>query len=107
MKTIKFLTAVLVAVLALSVSAYAQDKKKNKFEEVTFSVAIDCPNCQAKMDALIPHSIKGIKDYSSSLENQTVWFKYDPAKVTKQKIGAELAKLGYPGKEVKSEEPAK
>ena len=107
MKTVKILTAILVAVLALSVSAYAQDEKKNKYEEVTFSVEIDCPNCKAKCDANLPY-IKGVKDVVVSLETQTVWFKYDPAKVTKQKLGAELAELGYPGKEiVKEEDPQK
>ena len=104
MKTAKLFTAILVAVLTLSVSAFAQDKKKNnKLEEITFSVFIDCEQCKKKCEALLPY-IKGVKDVNVSLENQTIWFKYDPAKVTKQKLGAELAELGYPGKEIVKEE---
>lgn len=106
MKTVKFLTAILVAVLALSVASYAQDKKKNKFEEVTYSVEIDCANCKAKCDAQIPY-FKGVKDFKVDLETQTIWIKFDPAKTTKQKLGADIAKMGYPGKEVQKAEPSK
>lgn len=104
MKAFKFFAAVLIAVLTLSLSAQAQNKKKApKYEEVTFSAHIHCNNCKAKCDAALPY-IKGVKDFKVSVEDQTVWFKYDPTKVTKQKLGAELAELGYPGKEIVKEE---
>lgn len=104
MKAFKFFAAVLVAVLALSLSAQAQNKKKApKYEEVTFEAHIHCHSCKAKCDAALPY-IKGVKDFKVSVEEQTVWFKYDPAKVTKQKLAAELAELGYPGKEIAKED---
>ena len=91
MKAFKFFAAVLIAVLTLSLSAQAQNKKiAPKYEEVTFSAHIHCNNCKAKCDAALPY-IKGVKDVKVSVEEQTVWFKYDPTKVTKQKLGAELA----------------
>ncbi len=104
MKAIKFLTVLLAAVLTLSLSAQAQNKKKApKYEEVTFSANIHCHSCKAKCDAALPY-IKGVKDFKVSVEDQTVWFKYDPTKVTKQKLGAELTELGYPAKEIVKEE---
>ncbi|MBP3343379.1 MAG: heavy-metal-associated domain-containing protein [Bacteroidales bacterium] len=104
MKALRIFTAIVVAVLTLSLSAQAQNKKKApKYEEVTFSAHIHCNNCKAKCDAALPY-IKGVKDVKVSVEEQTVWFKYDPTKVTKQKLGAELAELGYPGKEIVKEE---
>ena len=49
MKAFKFFAAVLIAVLTLSLSAQAQNKKKApKYEEVTFSAHIHCNNCKAK-----------------------------------------------------------
>ena len=105
MKAIKFLTVLLVAVLTLSLSAQAQNKKKAapKYEEVTFSADIHCNSCKNKVDAALPY-IKGVKDFKVSVEERTVWFKYDATKVTKQKLGAELAELGFPAKEIVKEE---
>ena len=104
MKAIKFLTVLLVAVLTLSLSAQAQNKKKAapKYEEVTFSADIHCNSCKNKVDAALPY-IKGVKDFKVSVEDRTVWFKYDATKVNKQKLGAELAELGFPAKEIVKE----
>ena len=41
------------------------------------------------------------------MESNTIWFKFDGSKVTKQKLSSELAKLGYPGTEVKPENAQK
>ncbi len=107
MKTLKIFTAIMVAVLAFSFTANAQNKKKDaKFEEVTFAVEIDCESCKKKCEAALPY-IKGVKAFNVDIQAQTIWFKYDPLKVTKQKLGAEIAELGYPGKEIKKEEAAK
>lgn len=107
MKTFKIFAAILVAALTLSLSAQAQNKKKDvKYEEVTFSANIHCNNCKAKCDANLPY-IKGVKEVEVSVEKKTVWFKYDPTKVTKQKLGAEVTKLGYPAKEIVKEQENK
>lgn len=105
MKALRIFTAILLAVLTLSVSAQAQNKKKAapKLEEVTFSADIHCNSCKNKVDAALPY-IKGVKDFKVSVEERTVWFKYDATKVTKQKLGAELAELGFPAKEIVKEE---
>ena len=81
------------------------EKKKAapKFAEVTFSADIHCNSCKDKVDAALPY-IKGVKDFKVSVEERTVWFKYDASKVTKQKLGAELAELGFPAKEIVKEE---
>lgn len=104
MKALRIFTAILLAVLTLSVSAQAQNKKKAapKYEEVTFSADIHCNSCKNKVDAALPY-IKGVKDFKVSVEERTVWFKYDATKVNKQKLGAELAELGFPAKEIVKE----
>ena len=103
MKAFKIFVAVLVATFAFSFNAQAQKEKKGSMEEVTFSVDIHCESCKTKCEANLPY-IKGVKDVKVSVEEQTVWFKYDPTKVTKQKLGAELTELGYPAKEIVKEE---
>ncbi len=105
MKGLKIFATILVALFTLTVSADAQtNKKKAKaaLEEVTFAVSIHCADCKAKCDANLPY-IKGVKDFNVSVEDQTIWFKYDPTKITKQKLAAEIAELGYPGEEIKKE----
>lgn len=102
MKTLKIFIAVLVATFAFSLSAQAQTEKKGGMAEVTFAVDIHCESCKVKCEANLPY-IKGVKDFKVNMESQTIWFKYDAAKVTKQKLSSELTKLGFPGKEVTPE----
>lgn len=99
MKTIfKVLAIVAVTVFAFSLDANGQDKKK-KSEEITFSVEIDCPNCQKKLEAALPHE-KGVKDFKVSLEKQTIWFQYDSQKTDKEKLQQAIEKQGFKAKEL-------
>lgn len=107
MKTLKIFAAMIIAALTVSFTAQAQDtKKSNPNAEVTFSADIHCNNCKKKCDANLPF-IKGVKDVKVSVEDKTVWFKYDESKVSKQKLATELAKLGYPGTEIVKEDTQK
>ncbi|MBQ3174816.1 MAG: heavy-metal-associated domain-containing protein [Bacteroidales bacterium] len=106
MKAFKIFVAVLVATFAFSFNAQAQKEKKGSMEEVTFSVDIHCESCKTKCEANLPY-IKGVKDFKVDMESNTIWFKFDGSKVTKQKLSSELAKLGYPGTEVKPENAQK
>ncbi len=100
MKHLKVLFTVVIAMFALTLSANAQnkDQKIKKEAEVTYSVAMHCQSCVDKLENKLPY-IKGVKDLKISLEQQTIWFKYDPSKTTKEAIIKELEKLGYPAKE--------
>ncbi len=85
-----------VAVLMLSffaVNSYAQ-KKKATLQEVVFFVNLHCENCVKKVQENIPFE-KGVKDLKISLDDKTVWVKYDPEKTTKEKLAAAIEKLGY------------
>ena len=96
MKTFKFFMKTAVAVLMLSffaVTSYAQ-KKKAPLQEVVFSVNLHCENCVKKVQENIPFE-KGVKDLKISLDDKTVWVKYDPEKTTKEKLAAAIEKLGY------------
>lgn len=100
MNLLKILT--IAAVMFPAVSSNAADRKlKDNESEVTFSVSVTCPNCEAKLMSELPY-VKGVKDVKVDLENQTIWFLYRNDKLTKEEISDKLEKLGYPGKEIKS-----
>lgn len=103
MRTIKFLLAMVVMVTAFAFTADAQNKKaKKEMAEVTFSVDLHCADCQKKVEAALPY-VKGVKDMKVSLENGTIWLKYDPTKTSKQVLANELLKMGYEAKEITKE----
>ena len=102
----------MMAVLLLAgaaTAAQAQDKKQKKqadLKEVTFVTTIDCKNCVKKVEANLPYE-KGIKDMKVTLDDQTVWIKYDANKTDKEKLAEAIRKLGYEAEEVIPEEEAK
>ena len=101
MKKIKILAAVLFAALMLfSFEGVQAQNNKNNVAEITFSVpSIDCDHCKKRLEANLPF-VKGVKDLKISVPEKTVWFKYDPAKVTKAQLAEALTKAGFPGKEI-------
>ena len=100
MKTFKFLMVLAVMVSAVTFNAQAQDKKKKGVEEAKFSVYLHCNDEKKKAEAVIP-TIKGIKDMKASVEEQSLWVKYDPNKISKEALMEALNKKGFPVKDFK------
>lgn len=99
MKT-RIIILAMAMLMVFSASAFAQKKDKQaKFEEVTFVTDIDCKNCVKKCEANLPYE-KGIKDCKIDLASQTVYFKFDPQKTSKEKLAKAIEKLGYTASEV-------
>ena len=73
---------------------------------MTFSVNVDCPACVKKLESNLPFE-KGVKDLKVSLENQTVWFKYQADKTTKENLAKAIEKFGYKVSEIQKEEVKK
>ena len=109
MKRFFTLMLTLLIVAGGATAAMAQDKKQKKqanVQEVTFVTTIDCKNCVKKVEANLPYE-KGIKDMKVTLDDQTVWIKYDANKTDKEKLAEAIRKLGYEAEEVIPEEEAK
>jgi len=104
----KYLVLSLAVILAVFMSVEASAKKKVKTAEVTFITTVDCKNCVKKVEANLPFN-PGIKDMKVSLEDRTIWLKYDPAKTDVEKLKAAINKLGYEAEPVVNAEaqPAK
>jgi periplasmic mercuric ion binding protein len=105
MKTFQLISLALLSLLLLaSGTTYSQNKKVNTDAEVLFSVPVDCPSCQKKLEAKLPYE-KGVKDMKIDLKNQTIWFLYSSDKTNKENLAKALEKLGYSSKEITKDKP--
>ena len=105
----KTIIIILSALMAFSFSAAAVDssvsseltdkkpakKAKGELKEVTFNVHLHCASCVKKVQENLSYE-KGVKDLKVSLENQTVYVKFDASKNSEQALKAVLEKLGVP-----------
>jgi len=102
MKPKHIFTTLLLGIFCLSLStqSFAQTGTLKKGEsEVTFSINIDCANCQKKVESKLPFE-KGVKDMKVSLEKHEVWILYQTDKTDKEKLIAAIKKIGYEAKEI-------
>ena len=90
----RIITLAILALFTLSISAVAAPKKKADLKEVTFVVEIDCANCVKKVVENVSFE-KGVKDLKVTLENKTVYLKYDAAKTSEENLKNAIEKLGY------------
>ena len=106
----KFFALTFVAFVAALIccGAYAADKKPEKnTAEVTFVTTIDCKNCVKKVEAQLPF-VAGVKDMKVTLDDRTVWIKYDTRKTDVEKLAKAINKMGYEAEVVTPEvAPAK
>jgi len=98
----KFLAFIIVAAMTVS-SAFAADsaadqkrgrKSKVELKEVTWTVNLHCENCVEKVNENLAFE-KGVKDLKVSLEEGTVYIKFDPSKTSEETLAAAMKKLGY------------
>ena len=102
----KFLAFIIVAAMAVS-SAFAADsaadsaadqkrgkKSKAELKEVTWTVNLHCENCVEKVNENLAFE-KGVKDLKVSLEEGTVYIKFDSSKTSEETLAAAMKKLGY------------
>lgn len=70
-------------------------KAKAEICEVTFNVHLHCNSCVKKIQENIAFE-KGVKDLKVSLEEQTVYVKYDASKTNEEVLKNAIVKLGVP-----------
>ena len=70
-------------------------KAKAEIREVTFNVHLHCNSCVKKIQENIAFE-KGVKDLKVSLEEQTVYVKYDASKTNEEVLKNAIVKLGVP-----------
>ena len=97
-KILAFVIAALIAVssafAADSAAAQKKNKKSKELKEVTWTVNLHCENCVEKVNENLAFE-KGVKDLKVSLEEGTVYVKYDSSKTSEETLAAAMKKLGY------------
>lgn len=92
----KIIAIIITAMLAFSAVAAAGPRKKVKdIREVTFAVHLHCQNCVNKVQENVAFE-KGVKDLKVSLDDQTVYVRYDAARTDAETLKKSIESLGYP-----------
>ena len=104
-KTIVLIFSALVTFSSVAMAADAAEmsaqtvkpskKAKAEIREVTFNVHLHCNSCVKKIQENIAFE-KGVKDLKVSLEEQTVYVKYDASKTNEEVLKNAIVKLGVP-----------
>ena len=98
----KSLFAMLV-MLMVSAVTFAKDIKTVVF---TTTPQMRCENCENKIKNNLRFE-KGVKEITTSVDNQTVTVKYDADKTTPDKIQQGFKKFGYEARQLKDGEKIK
>ncbi len=98
----KSLFAMLV-MLMVSAVTFAKDIKTVVF---TTTPQMHCENCENKIKNNLRFE-KGVKEITTSVDNQTVTVKYDADKTTPDKIQQGFKKFGYEARQLKDGEKIK
>lgn len=85
----RFLSFLLTA--ALSLAAYAENIQT---VVLTTTPQMHCQNCENKIKKNI-RFVKGVKEITTSLQDQTVTIKYDADKSSVEDIEAAFKKIGF------------
>ena len=90
-RTFSFLASLLTAIIIFAA------------EPVTTIFTVDppmhCENCEKKIKSNI-RFVKGIKEISTSVDNQQITVKYDPDKTSPETIADAFTKIGYKATQV-------
>ena len=78
----------------VSAQTVKKAKQKSEIKGVTFNVHLHCAGCVKKVQENIAFE-KGVKDLKVSLEEGTVYIKYDSSKTSEETLAAAMKKLGY------------
>ncbi|NDV68863.1 cation transporter [Dysgonomonas sp. 25] len=104
MKLRTLFTILIFSVMACG-NTFAQDKKDNKKETITYDVSMSCEKCKKKIEKNIAYE-KGVTDMQVNLPSKTVTIEYRKDKTTPEKLQQAFEKLGYTAA-VHKEEPVK
>lgn len=93
----------MLVMLMVSAVTFAKDIKTVVF---TTTPQMHCENCENKIKNNLRFE-KGVKEITTSVDNQTVTVKYDADKTTPDKIQQGFKKFGYEARQLKDGEKIK
>ena len=90
----KKLIVAFAMIVMIGVAASAKSPKQVETAVFTVVPQMTCQNCENKIKSNLRFE-KGVSAIETSLADQTVTIKYDPAKTDKAKLTAAFKKIGY------------
>lgn len=84
----------IAAIMALPFASFDASAQKKNLQEVTFSCNLHCNNCVNKVKENISYE-RGVKDLKVSLDEQSIYVKFDPSKTSVEILQKAIGKLGY------------
>jgi len=106
MKTIKFISAILLMV-ALGITSYAQSSNNSKTETTkteTIKVLGNCDLCKARIEKAA--KIEGVSKAEWSDETKMLTLVYEPTKVKSDDVQKKIAAVGHDTEKFKADDKA-
>jgi len=98
----KLIALMIVAIVLIGNTIYAQVKKADKFSEIKIKTSAQCEKCKATIEKALAFE-KGVKSSDLNVNTKVCTVKYDPAKTTPDKIRIAISKAGYDADAVKAD----
>jgi cation transport ATPase len=102
MKAVKFIS--ILAILLVSITGMAQDKKKET-KEITIKSSVVCDMCKERVEHDMAFE-KGVKEVSVDLETKEIAITYRTDKTDPDKLRKAVSKIGYDADDVEADPKA-
>lgn len=94
--------AILILLMAFSVTSVFAQKKKGKYETVSIQTSAECGQCKDRLEEMLNYT-KGVKYAELDLETMKLSVKFAPAVISLQEIKLKISSKGYDADEVKAD----
>ena len=98
----KLIALMIVAIVLIGNTIYAQVKKADKFSEIKIKTSAQCGMCKETIEKALAFE-KGVKSSNLNVDTKVCTVKYDAAKTTPDKIKIAISKAGYDADDVKAD----
>ncbi|OQX80149.1 MAG: hypothetical protein B6D64_03670 [Bacteroidetes bacterium 4484_276] len=104
-KLIKWVPAIIFALLIVNTGKMFAQEKKGKTETVEIKSSVVCGMCESKIKKELAFE-KGVKGIEVDLETKVITVEFNPKKTDKEKIKKAITKIGYDADELLAEDKA-
>ena len=101
----KLIALMIVAIILIGNTLYAQVKKADKYSEIKIKTSAMCDMCKESIEKALAFE-KGVKSSDLNVDTKVCTVKYDATKTTTDKIKIAISKAGYDADDVKADPKA-
>ena len=104
-KLIKWIPAIIFALLIVNTGKMFAQEKKGKTETVEIKSSVVCGMCESKIKKELAFE-RGVKGIEVDLETKVITVEFNPKKTDKEKIKKAITEIGYDADELPAEDKA-